>query len=119
MILFLDADVSHGSESSFRSRGGACAWFGMRNDPDFINGCIDVMSVILPTVTASTCEGEYGTSFLIAQQAMPFRIQLKDLSYPQDVFTNGSTLITTDNQCAEGIANKTTKLKRSRAFDIA
>jgi hypothetical protein len=49
---------------------------------------------------------------------MPFRIQLKDLSYPQDVFTNGSTLITTDNQCAEGIANKTTKLKRSRAFDM-
>ena len=118
MILFLDADASLGTESGYRSRGGGIAWFGKRNDPYFINGAIDVMSVILPTVTSSICEAEYASAFLLAQLAMPFRLQLKDMGYPQDIFSNGSTLLTTDNQCAEGIANKSTKLKRSRAFDM-
>ena len=35
------------------------------------------------------------------------------MGYPQD-----RTLLTTDNQCAEGIANKSTKLKRSKAMDM-
>ena len=118
MILLLDADASLGSESSFRSRGGGVAWFGKRNDPSFVNGPIDVMSVILPTVPASICEAEYASAFLLAQLAMPFRVQLKDLGYPQDIFPNGSTLLTTDNQCAEGIATNSTKLKRSRAMDM-
>ena len=49
---------------------------------------------------------------------MPLRVQLKDLEYPQDMFPNGSTLLTTDNQCAAGIANNSVKLKRSRAMDM-
>jgi hypothetical protein len=118
MILILDADVSYLSESGARSRGGGVAFLGSRNDSSFINAPIEVMSVILPTVVSSACEGEYAAAFLVAQMAKPLRVQLRDLDYKQDMFTNGSTLLTTDNQCADGIANNSIKLKRSRAIDM-
>lgn len=118
MILIIDADVSYLSETLARSRGGGVAYMGKKNDPTFINGPIDVMCVILPTIVSSACEGEYATAFLMAQLSMPLRVQLADLGYKQDMFTNGSTLLTTDNQCAEGIANESIKLKRSRAMDM-
>ena len=113
MVLILDGDVSYLSESNSRSRGGGIAFCGRKNDPEFINGAIDVLSIILPTVVASTCEGEYATSFVMAQLGMPLRVNLRDMGYPQD-----RTIITTDNKCAEGIANKTMKLKRSRSMDM-
>ena len=118
MILILDADVSYLSETEGRSRGAGVAFMGKKNDPAFINGPIDILSVILPTVVSSACEGEYAAAFLMAQLAIPLRVQLKDLGYEQNMFSNGSTILTTDNQCAEGIANKTVKLKRSRAMDM-
>ena len=118
MILILDGDVSYLSETLGRSRGAGVAFMGKRNDPTFINGPIDVLSVLLPTVVSSVCEGEYATAFMMAQLAMPLRVQLKDLGYKQDMFPNGSTLLTTDNLCAEGIANNSMKLKRSRAMDM-
>jgi hypothetical protein len=118
MVLILDADVSYLSESHARSRGAGVAYLGKKDDPTFINGPIDVFSVILPTVVSSVCEGEYAAAFLMAQLAMPLRVQLKDLNYKQDMFPNGSTLLTTDNMCAEGIANNSMKLKRSRAMDM-
>ena len=49
----------------------------------------------------------------MAQLGMSLRVNLRDMGYPQD-----RTLLTTDNQCAEGIANKTMKLKRSRSMDM-
>ena len=113
MILVLDADVSYLSESHSRSRGGGIAFCGRKDEPDFINGAIDVLSIILPTVVSSTCEGEYATAFVMAQLGMSLRVNLRDMGYPQD-----RTLLTTDNQCAEGIANKTMKLKRSRSMDM-
>ena len=113
MKLVLDGDVSYLSEDKSRSRGGGIAYLGKTKFSTFINGAIDVMSVILPTVVASACEGEYASSFLIAQKAMPFLTTLNALGYPQS-----KTLLTTDNKCAEGIANKSIKLKRSRAIDM-
>jgi hypothetical protein len=44
---------------------------------------------------------------------MPYRQQLKDMGYKQRMFPNGSTLITTDNQCAKNV-----KLKRAEAIDM-
>ena len=118
MILILDADVSYLSETLARSRGAGVAFMGKKDDPTFVNGPIDVMCVILPTVVSSACEGEYASAFLMAQLAMPLRVQLTDLGYTQNMFSNGSTLLTTDNKCAEGIANDSIKLKRSRAMDM-
>ena len=87
MILILDADVSYLSETQARSRGAGVAFLGKKNDPTFVNGPIEVMSVLLPTVVSSVCEGEYAAAFMMAQLAtMPLRIQLKDLGYPQDMF---------------------------------
>ena len=113
MILILDRDLSYLPESHSRSRGGGIAFCGRKDEPDFINGAIDVLSIILPTVISSTCEGEYATAFVMAQLGMSLRVNLRDMGYPQD-----RTLLTTDNQCAEGIANKTMKLKRSRSMDM-
>lgn len=113
MILILDADVSYLSEDGAKSRGGGVAYLGKKNDSNFINGAIDVMSVLLPTIVSSVCEGEVAAGFLLAQLAMPFRVNLYEMGYPQD-----RTLLTTDNQCAEGIANKSIKLKRSKAMDM-
>ena len=111
MLLILDGDASYLSEDMARSRAGGVAYLGKSNNPDFINGPIDVMSVILPTVVASACESEYASSFLLGQKAMEYQLMLKDLG-------QSKTLLTTDNKCSEGISNKTMKLKRSRAIDM-
>ena len=76
------------------------------------------MSTILPTVCSSVCEAEYASAFELAVIALPYRRLLIDLGYKQHGTTNNSTIITTDNKCAEGIANETVKQKRTRALDM-
>lgn len=111
MVLVLDADASYLSESKARSRAGGVAYLGRASDPTFVNELIDCISTILRTA-------EYGCAFELAVIALPYRRLLVDLGYKQCGTANNSTIISTDNQCAEGIANETVKQKRNRALDM-
>jgi hypothetical protein len=64
-------------------------------------------------VMASAAEAEVGGLFINGQAACPLRVALQEMGHPQP-----PTIIVTDNQCAEGIANDTVKQKRSKAIDM-
>jgi hypothetical protein len=64
-------------------------------------------------VLASAAEAEVGGLFINGQAACPLRTTLTKLGHHQP-----PTIIVTDNECAQGIANDTVKQKRSKAIDM-
>jgi hypothetical protein len=109
----VQSDASYHSERGARSRAGGILYFGLDPATGSINGAIDHMSMIIPTVCASAAEAEYAALFLICREATNARNILTDLGYPQD-----STEVICDNLCAVGIVNDDVKLKRSKAIDM-
>ena len=113
MKLHIQSDGSHLSRSGSRSVAGAFYYLGDTNDPTLLNGPIDVVSSLIPVITASAAETEYASVFLAAQRGTSVRQTLIDLGYPQH-----STIILCDNSCAVGLANNNVKAKRSKAIDM-
>ena len=115
MRLIIWSDASYLSESKARSRAGGLHYLSSAGDPTTapINGAIDVLSVILPTVVSAASEAEYAGLFQNGQAAVSSINTLADLGYPQR-----ATPIITENSTAAGIANHTVRLKRSKAMDM-
>ena len=115
MRLVIWSDASYFSESGARSRAGGLHYLTTAGDPATtpVNGAVDVLSVILPTVVSAASEAEYAALFQNGQAAVSSINTLADLGYPQTV-----TPIITDNSTAVGIANHTVRLKRSKAMDM-
>jgi hypothetical protein len=115
MRLIIHSDASYLSESHSRSRAGGIQYLSTNGDPitSPVNGAIDVMSIIIPAVVASASEAEYAALFINGQSGVSTRNTLTDLGYPQD-----ATPIFADNTTACGIANRSTKLRRSKAIDM-
>jgi hypothetical protein len=115
MQLHLHSDESYLSEPLSRSRSagfstcGAIIFNGI-NKPSSINGPIRTTSSIIPTVVGSAMEASYAALYMNAQDATVDRQTLADLGHPQC-----STLITYDNSTAGNLANRTAKVKRSKA----
>ena len=112
MQLCVQSDASYNSESNARSRAGGILYFGLNADGS-INGAIDHISCLIPTVCSSSAEAEYAALFLAGREATNARNILADLGYPQ-----ATTTIICDNSCAVGIANNSVKQKRSKAIDM-
>ena len=112
MQLCVQSDASYLSERDARSRAGGILYFGLNTDGT-INGAIDYISCVIPTVCSSVAEAEYAALFLAGREATNARTILTDLGYPQH-----TTPIICDNACAVGIANATVKQKRSKAIDM-
>lgn len=112
MQLHAQSDASYHSESGARSRAGGILYFGTDTDGN-INGAIEYISMIIPTVCSSAAEAEYAALFLLGREATNARHILTDLGYPQH-----TTTIMCDNSCAVGIANDDVKQKRSKAIDM-
>lgn len=115
MRLAIWSDASYLSESDSRSRAGG--HHSLTTSADFskapLNGAVEAISVILPTVVSSASEAEVGALFLNAQAAASTRATLLDLGYPQ-----AATPMITDNTTAAGFANNSIRLKRSKAMDM-
>ena len=112
MKLIAYSDASHQSESESRSRAGAVFYLGSSNGTTHnIHGILECISVILPTVTASATESEYGALFECGKQAEAIRNLLEDLGHPQ-----GTTNLICDNMCATAIANDSCKQRKSKAI---
>ena len=112
MQLCAQSDASYHSESGARSRAGGILYFGQHAD-GAINGAIDYISLVIPTVCSSAAEAEYAALFLVGREATYARHILEDLGHPQGIIT-----IICDNSCAVGIANDEVKQKRSKAIDM-
>ena len=121
MQLCIHADGSHLSEPKARSRAAAVLFLG---DPLFagpqdtdaihtMQGPVATLCVKLPMVTQAAAETEYASSYMAAQLGEHVRRIMIDLGYPQK-----PTDIVYDNTIAGKMANKTCKLRRSRAIDM-
>lgn len=115
MRYVIHSDGSHLSERNATSRAGGFGFLtnnGEENDMN-INGAVECISKIIPSVTASVCETEYAAQFINGQSAEGIRNTLSDLGYPQQ-----ATTIVADNKCAVGLANNTMKQRRSKSIDM-
>jgi hypothetical protein len=84
MVLCVETDASYLSESNSRSRAGGLFYLSSsEHTKQDINGAIDCLSSIIPSVVASAFEAEYATLFLNGQSAEGYRNTLADLGYPQ------------------------------------
>jgi hypothetical protein len=120
MILVTHSDASYLSETKSRSRAGGFHFLPRRSlssssssSNQKINGAIDIISCVIPTVVSAASEAEYAALFLNGQTCAGLRLTLSDLGYPQP-----PTIIISDNTTACGVANRTTKVKRSKAMDM-
>ena len=78
-----------------------------------VNGAIEAVSTIIPTVVSAASEAELAGLFLNGQAAVSTRHTLADLGRPQN-----PTPLITDNSTALGITNRTVRLMRSKAIDM-
>ena len=113
MLLYVQSDASYLSRSHARSVAGGCFYIGNINQPTHINGSVTAVSNTIDVVVASAFEAEYAAVFIIAQIAVWIRTILHALGYPQP-----PTIILCDNECAVGIANDATKLRKGKAIDM-
>jgi len=113
MILHIQSDASYLSRSFARSVAGGCFYIGNIDQPTNINGTVNAISNTIDVVVASAFEAEYAAVFIIAQIAVWLRTILHALGYPQP-----PTIILCDNECAVGIANDATKLRKGKAIDM-
>ena len=113
MILMSNVDGSYNSELNAGSRAAAFHFLGRLNDPNFVNGPIECLTTIIPTVVSSAAETEYASLFIGGKSLLPLRYTLNDMHCPQP-----STIIITDNVAAQSIANNTCKQRRSKSMDM-
>ena len=115
MRLYVHSDASYLSETEARSRAGGLFYLGNNSMTCdlVVNGAIDCLSCIIPTVVASAMEAEYAAMYLNGQHAEGMRNTLEDLGYPQP-----STIMISDNMCAIGLVSNTMKQRRSKAIDM-
>ena len=115
MRIVIWSDASYLSEPKSRSRAGGFHHLTSNGDPLTapVNGAIDIVSSIIPTVVSSAAEAELAGLFLNGQLGLASRTTLADLGYPQS-----ATPIITDNTTAQGIADQSVRQKRSKAVDM-
>ena len=113
MILKSNVDGSYNSESDGRSRAAVYSYCGRSADPSFVNGPIECISTVIPTVVASAAETEYASLFVGGKSLLPLRYTLLDMNCIQP-----PTEIITDNVAAQGIATNTCKQRRSKSIDM-
>ena len=113
MILKVASDASYNSETNGRSRAANFKFLGRDDDPTFINGPIECVSTIIPTVVTAASEAEYAGVFIAGKGAISLRYTLNELDCIQP-----ATPLYTDNKTAAGIASKTCRQKRSKSMDM-
>ena len=106
MQLAIHSDASYLLVAQARSRASGVHFLTKgppdpENPEDFVpttNGILLVVCKIMRNIMASASETEYGTIFINAQTAVPIRITLSEMGWPQ-----GPTAIQVDNFTEVGI----------------
>ena len=113
MILNAHLDASYLSASHGPSRAGGHFFLGSKDPTTPINGPILALAKILKNVMSSAAEAELGAMFMNAKEGAATRTTLEELGHNQQ-----PTNVICDNSTAVGIANTSTKHKRSKAMDM-
>lgn len=113
MRLTAQADASYQSVPGSRSKLGGAFYFANNDDPPSTNnGLFAAISNIIPVVCSGAAEAEYAALYKVGQDAYFYKIVAEGVGYPQ-----GPTPLYTDNMVAQGIANRTIKIKRSKSIE--
>jgi hypothetical protein len=113
MIITTHTDASYQSIPLSRSKLGGVHYCSNKNDPPTkVNGLFAIKSKVISIVCSGASDSEYGAAFTNCQDAYYYRIVAEALGYPQP-----PTPVYIDNDIARGIADRTVKVKRSRAVD--
>jgi hypothetical protein len=116
MILEIQADASYLSRSNARSVAGGIVYLvtkGVVGPAAQPNGAVSALSQAIDVVVASVGEAQYGAVFKLAQHGAWLRVVAEAMHHAQP-----ATMLWTDNECAEGLANDTLKIKRSKSIDM-
>jgi hypothetical protein len=111
MLLQIHSDASYLSLPNSGSKAGGFHTLG-DHTPHFINSSIDCISTRIPVKVASAAEAELASVYANAQLAVPERLTLKNIGYPQP-----PTPIFCDNECAIGLSTQTVIPKKSKSMD--
>ena len=82
------------------------------DEPQKINGAVDVSASLIPLVAISVAEAELGGKFYNAKNGKVLRLNLEEMGWKQ-----GPTTIFVDNNTASGICNSTIKRQRSLSMN--
>jgi len=108
MIMRAHSDASYGCEADFRCRTGGFIYMG-NGDKDFVNGPIEVLSLVQKNNVTCTAEAEYVAVFDVAQRLAYLRKLAESLGYPQ-----GTIIIECDNECAVKLSNNNSHERKLR-----
>eukprot|EP00804_Cyclotella_cryptica_P013537 CCRYP_021093-RA/>CCRYP_021093-RA protein AED:0.19 eAED:0.14 QI:0/0/0/1/1/1/4/0/1001 len=114
MILALDTNGSYLSEQGGKSRAAAYFYLTKKNNPDFHNDSVLILSTIIKHIMASASETELAALFYGANEAIALCTALKEMGHPQ----SGPTPVTTDNSTAVGLTMDTMIPRASKAMDM-
>ena len=115
MRLLIHSDASFLVEWDAKSSYGGYLYLGWNqndDEPQKINGDINVSASLLPLVTISVAEAELGRTFYNAKKGKVLRLTLEEMGWKQ-----GPTTIFVDNNIASGICNSTIKRKRLQSMN--
>ena len=87
-------------------------WNHNDDEPQKINGAVNVSSSLLHLFAVSVAERELGGTFYNPKKGKILRLTLEEMGWKQ-----GPTTIFVDNNTASGICNSTIKRQRSRAMN--
>ena len=113
MILTIQSDGSHLSRSKARGVAGGIFYFGNKDAPTHINGAVLALSKVVDVVVSSAAEVEYASLFINGQKGVHLRNIADALGHIQP-----PTIMLCDNECAQGIASDTVKIKKSKSWDM-
>ena len=115
MRLIIHSDASFLVEWDAKRKYGGYFYLGWNqkdNEPQKINGAVDVSASLLPLVAISVAEAELVGTFYNAKKGKILRLALEEMGWKQ-----GPTMIFVDNNTASRICNSTIKRQRSRAIN--
>ena len=107
MRLIIHSDASFLVEWDAKINYGGYFYLGWNqndNEPQQINGAVDVSASLLPLVAISIAEAELGGTFYNAKKGKILCLTLEEMVWKQ-----GPTTIFVDNNMASGICNSTIK----------
>eukprot|EP00957_Ditylum_brightwellii_P180704 13766044-Ditylum_brightwellii.AAC.1 len=113
MILIIHLDASYLSESKARRRAAGRFYLTNKNDEEFNNGAVLMLTTIIHYVVALASEAELAALFYNAREAVPLRVTLEEMGHPQP-----PTPLITDNITAHGLTTGAMIPKRSKAVNM-
>ena len=107
MRLIIHSDASFLVEWDAKRNYGGYFYLGWNqndDEPQQINGAVDVIASLLSLVAISVAEAELGGTFYNAKKGKILRLTLEEMGWKQ-----GPTTIFVDNNTTSGIFNSTIK----------